>query len=277
MWGAGGGEPSLREYFIARALFACYRHNFASSGLHRAFGSCAPRLRNTSASRYSLRVSGVRRCASGRAQRRVPRTLSYGQENAVLCNTHSAGKFSRRAYALLLRLRLVRHSASGRMTPPRFLSKAKSLTARVRLFVFIQLALKLLGLRSRERGHCPRCIVNANAERIYRITIDAGNCIRLRIRVLVFIRCLCGNKLHCDNNLTIACVVNRQSCRAVLENFTNTRPISAIPCTGCCLILCSHSAAMRAGKTITCKRIIQNVIIRPQCSASIHAAVNRNN
>ena len=46
-----------------------YRHNFAPSGLHRAFGSCAPRLRNTSASRYSLRVSGVRRCASGRAQR----------------------------------------------------------------------------------------------------------------------------------------------------------------------------------------------------------------
>ena len=34
--------------------------------LHRAFGSRAPRLRNTSASRHSLRVSGVRRSASGR-------------------------------------------------------------------------------------------------------------------------------------------------------------------------------------------------------------------
>src|SRR5699024_8413003 len=34
--------------------------------LHRAFGSRAPRLRNTSASRDSLRVSGVRRSASGR-------------------------------------------------------------------------------------------------------------------------------------------------------------------------------------------------------------------
>ena len=63
---AVGGPRACREVMTCTPMPVTVMTSRCA--LHQTFGSPAPRLRNTSASRYSLRVSGVCRSASGRAK-----------------------------------------------------------------------------------------------------------------------------------------------------------------------------------------------------------------